>query len=277
MTSSTTVSPTSKSLLCRSGDDAVPPEIPVPISLGRLTGQVRKVTELLPGEREQMYALLEAYFVNVTRERFDQDLSEKEWSFLLADASTGQLQGFSTLMRLQIEVARRPVVAFFSGDTIIDRAYWGETLLSRLWALHVFGLAGRIRRAQPDTAVYWFLISSGYRTYRFLSTFFREFYPAYDRYPPPAIHETLDALALLKFGPAYEPERGVVRLPGATPLRGGVADINERQLRDPHVAFFVAANPGHADGDELACLAEIIPANLTPAGRRMLGLSRAAS
>jgi hypothetical protein len=29
-------------------------------------------------------------------------------------------------------------------------------------------------------------------------------------------------------------------------------------------------NPGHADGDELVCLAELSDANLTAAGRRMV-------
>jgi hypothetical protein len=37
------------------------------------------------------------------------------------------------------------------------------------------------------------------------------------------------------------------------------------------VAFFAARNPGHAAGDELVSLCEIGEANLTPAGRRMVG------
>ena len=81
----------------------------------------------------------------------------------------------------------------------------------------------------------------------------------------------LDALALRKFPSEYDPEQGVVRFARAAPLRPGVAEITGQRLHDPHVAFFEVANPGHARGDELACLAELVPANLTPAGRRMLG------
>jgi hypothetical protein len=33
-------------------------------------------------------------------------------------------------------------------------------------------------------------------------------------------------------------------------------------------------NPGHANGDELACLTEISRSNLTPAGERMVGGGR---
>jgi hypothetical protein len=36
------------------------------------------------------------------------------------------------------------------------------------------------------------------------------------------------------------------------------------------VEFFVRMNPGHAEGDELACIAPISRSNLTRAGIRLL-------
>ncbi len=242
------------------------PEVPAH-DRGRLTGCVQRVTSLTTVEREAMYALLSHYFTNVTGATFERDLAEKEWVIRLVDPASNQLQGFSTLMRLQTSVDNQPVVAFFSGDTIIQREYWGETELPRLWARHVFGLA-----ALEQAPTYWFLISSGYKTYRFLPTFFREFYPTYAHPTPTPIKRVLDQLALQKFPAEYDAARGVVRLAQAAALQPGIADITERRLRDPHVAFFVAANPGHIQGDELACLTELTPANLTAAGRRMLGL-----
>lgn len=236
-------------------------------SLGRLTGWVRRPQELTATERSQMYALLADYFVNVTQPHFEADLAEKEWLILLTDTATGQIQGFSTLMRLSVIVDEQPIVAFFSGDTIIHRDYWGEAELPRLWGRHVFSLA----ETMPDTHVYWFLISSGYKTYRFLPVFFREFYPTYLRPTPPTVKRIVDALARAKFPSEYNPERGIIRFAKAVPLRPGVAEITARRLKDPHVAFFVAANPGHAHGDQLPCLVELTRTNLTAAGRRMLG------
>ncbi|MBA3533079.1 MAG: hypothetical protein H0T73_14235 [Ardenticatenales bacterium] len=238
-----------------------------PLTTGRLRGQVQPVASLTPDERAQMVALLATYFDDVTQPNFEADLAEKEAVILLADRERGQIRGFSTLMRLHSTIAGQPIVAFFSGDTIIDRAYWGETVLPRLWARHVFGEAALLHKAR----VYWFLISSGYKTYRFLPLFFREFYPTFERPTPPEIKHLLDSLALLKFPTGYEPVRGIVRLANAAPLRPDVANIEARRLRDPHIAFFAATNPGHAQGDELACLTEIVPTNLTAAGRRMLG------
>ena len=81
----------------------------------------------------------------------------------------------------------------------------------------------------------------------------------------------MEALAQAKFSGRFDREAGVVRPESAAPLRSGVADVTEKRLADPHVAFFVSANPGHARGDELVCLTELAPENLTPAGRRMLG------
>jgi hypothetical protein len=215
-----------------------------------------------------MYALLAHYFSQVTRLHFEHDLAEKDWVVLLTDVDCGEIQGFSTLMQLQLEVDNQPVVAFFSGDTIIHQVYWGETVLPRLWGRHVFGLAETI----PQARVYWFLISSGYKTYRFLPVFFREFFPTCRHPTPPAIRRILDSLGHLKYPGEYDSESGLIRLDQPSPLRPDVARITARRLRDPHVAFFVQANPDHHRGEQLACLVELTYANLTTAGRRMLGL-----
>lgn len=233
---------------------------------GHLAGSIQTPAALTPAQRDRLHTLLGHYFANVTRSHFEADLAEKEWVVLLADTTSGQIQGFSTLMRLEVTVDGQPIVAFFSGDTIIARDYWGETELPRLWGRHVFDLAAAI----PDIPVYWFLISSGYKTYRFLPVFFREFYPTYRCPIPPQIKRRLDALAQLKFPTSYDAESGLIRLDTPAPLRPGVAEITEQRLKNPHVAFFVAANPGHVHGDQLACLVELSEANLTAAGRRML-------
>jgi hypothetical protein len=231
----------------------------------RLVGRVVRVGEIGSPVRARMYGLLQAYFANTSRERFAADLAEKEWAILLTDEG-GQLRGFSTLMRLEGTAAGEPYVAFFSGDTIIHRDFWGEMILPRLWARHVFALAEQVL----DRRVWWFLISSGYKTYRFLPVFFRTFYPAFDRPLPAGVRAVLDDVAGRKFPREYDPGEGVIRLQQPSPVRPGVAEISPERLRDPHVAFFAAANPGWRVGEELACLTEISRANLTPAGVRML-------
>jgi hypothetical protein len=238
-----------------------------------LTGSVVPVGMVGLNDRREMYALLRTYFSGTTRARFEADLREKEQVILLRDASTGRVQGFSTFMRIEMEIDGTKVVAFFSGDTIVDREFWGETILSRIWGQTIVTEAERIHTQQPATAAYWFLICSGYKTWRFLPVFFREFYPNPDVPTPPRFRRLIDTLGTTRFGDEYVSDAGVVRFRQAAPLRRGVADITCERLRDPRIAFFARMNPGHAEGDELACLAELSRANLTRAGLRMLSHS----
>jgi hypothetical protein len=235
--------------------------------LASLVGEVTPVRDLSPAERAAMLALMDAHFLGVTRAGFEADLAEKEWAIVLREAGSGAIRGFSTLMRLDAEVGEERAVAFFSGDTIVDRRWWGRRDLARTFGRHVFEVGRTV-----EGRAFWFLISSGYKTYRFLPVFFKDFFPAHDRATPRDQQARLDALARRKFGVRYDARTGIVRLPEPTPLRPGVADLDARRLEDPHVAFFAARNPGHARGDELACLAELSSANLTPLGRRFAGV-----
>src|SRR6266542_808508 len=233
----------------------------------RLVGSMEPTASVTLNERREMYELLRAYFDGTTRARFETDLRDNEAVILLRDELAGRIQGFSTFTRM---TAGDGAVAFFSGDTIIDREFWGETVLSRIWGETVFAEAERIVAADPKLSVYWFLISSGYKTWRFLPLFFREFYPNMEAPTPVPVQHLLDALGAQRFGDEYLRDRGIVRFKEPTPLRRGVAEISEERLRDPRIAFFARMNPGHAQGDELACIAELSRANLTRAGLRMI-------
>ena len=236
----------------------------------RLSADVIPRERVTPSDREEMYQLLEAYFQNTSAQQFAHDLAEKDIVILLRDPEDARVVGFSTLMKIDTTIENRNVTGFFSGDTIIAREHWGSSLLARLWITTVVRQADCIREHSPDTLFYWFLISAGYKTFRYLPTFF----VAYSPHPegPPSLfdRQVVRTLATKKFGDDYDADAGIVRLARANPLRPGVAEVTDRRLRDPLVDFFVRMNPGHAQGDELACLVPISRSNLTPAGQRML-------
>jgi hypothetical protein len=196
---------------------------------------------------------------------FRRDLAEKDQVVLLRDEANDALQGFSTLATYTTTVQGREVGVVYSGDTIIRPAFWGTPALPSVWIKRVLALAATM--PQP---VYWLLISSGYKSYRFLPVFYREFYPRFDCPTPADLQSVMNTLACERFGDQYNPVTGIVRFAnGGTPLRAGVADVNEERQRNTHVRFFLERNPGHAQGDELVCLTQIAWENLTPAGRRM--------
>lgn len=232
-----------------------------------VTGTIREVA-LLPAERrDEMFALMARYYDNMRRDMFEADLDEKQWVIELEDAVSEALCGFSTQIVFDVEVAGRPVRALFSGDTIIDRRYWQRNPLAGLWGR----LALRLVSDSPAHDLYWFLISKGYRTYRFLPLFFHEFYPRFDRPLPEREREVLHALGRYKYPAAYDPSAQIVRAdPEGCRLRAGVADVFPEQVRDPHVRYFCARNPRHASGDELCCLAPLTADNFTTAAWKMI-------
>jgi hypothetical protein len=128
---------------------------------------------------------------------------------------------------------------------------------------------GALRATLPRGRCFWLLLTSGFRTYRFLPVFWREFFPRFDAPTPPETLRLLNQMARERFGAQFESGRGIVRFNQPQKLRVGLNDIPAGRRNDPHVAYFLSRNPGCAEGDELVCFTELCPDNLTAAGRRM--------
>lgn len=232
-----------------------------------LKGEVVEVGSLTSAQKDRMFALMQAAFEGVDRSVFEEDLREKPWAVLLFSPETREIYGFSTLCLMEAEVENTPVRAFFSGDTIIDREHWGSMALEKAWSRFAFSKVMR----EPQYAWFWFLISKGYRTYRYLPVYLKKYYPHPEESMPPFEQRVLDTLARLRYGDYYDAETGIIRYPTDYHLRSGVGDITEKELADERIAFFQAKNPGWKEGDELACLASLSLDNLKRTGQRVLG------
>jgi hypothetical protein len=233
----------------------------------RLAGRLVRATAIEPSRREEMFRLFEKYYENVSQAKFIADLAEKHWVIMLLDPQNDELCGFSTQMFLELTVEGESVKGLFSGDTVVARDHWGHITLARMWGRLALSL---IDKYAPET-LYWFLISKGYKTYRFLPLFFHEYYPRYDAATPPGACRLIDRFARYRFPLGYDPSTGVIRAGRHKDhLRSGVADVTAERLRDPHVRFFEQCNPGHIRGEELCCLAPLSRDNFTPAAYRVI-------
>lgn len=223
------------------------------------------VQKLLTSDRIAMYALLNNHFRGVTWEVFQADLERKNWVLLLRDEITDTLKGFSTLMLCQTTFWGEKISVVYSGDTIVDPSAWSSTTLPRAWIAAV----NFLREYHAENKLYWLFICSGFRTYRFLPTFWQEFYPRYDAVTPVAVENLIVNLARAYYGEFYQPTAGIVRFPYPQILREGLIEIPAGRETNPHIKFFEEKNPGYRLGDELVCLTEICYDNLTRAGKRM--------
>lgn len=236
-----------------------------PATNKRLTASNIPVSRMTRALTDDAFALFQDAYTGADRARFERDLNDKQTIILLRDRATGQLRGFSTVRIERVQAPRRATVVF-SGDTVIHRDYWGQKQLQVAFARLL--LAQKLRA--PHRPLYWFLISKGYRTYMLLANAFPRAVPRHDRPHDPVLRASLDALARERFGAQYDPATSIVRLAGQHEhVREGLAPILARHLANPHVCFFVARNPNHASGDELACLADVRLVDMARIGARL--------
>jgi len=219
-------------------------------------------------KRPQLAEMLEVFgrhFEGVRERQFLEDLEGKDWVIWLEDRQ-GRLVGFSTLLVYRVDYDGEPLTVIYSGDTVVEPRAWRSSVLSRTWIHSV----RRLYREFGKGRLYWLLIASGFRTYRFLSVYFNEFFPRYDRPTPEGVGRMIDHLSTERFGSCYDRETGVVRFEHPSVLRPSLQAIPDARMANPHIAFFARANPGHVRGAELVCLTELAGRNLTPAARRIV-------
>ena len=229
--------------------------------MGKLFGRTVGRETLSKVEVDMMYKLMTRYYNNVNEIIFQKDLMEKDQVILLEDSRTGELRGFSTFMSFDVSVDCQSVRAIFSGDTIVEREYWGDFELLRSFCRYLNHVANT-----SVVPAYWFLICKGYKTYRYLPLNFKQFYPRYDTDIPQYEKSILDALAFHKYPLEYDAQRGIIGFSSPSEcLKEGVAEITEARLSNPHIKFFLERNPSHQSGDELACVARLSHENFTKA------------
>jgi hypothetical protein len=233
----------------------------------RLRGSILALEQITEPDRDSMFSLMIRSYANVRRGTFDADLDAKRWIIQLRHSGSNELVGFSTQTLLQRVVNGELVTALYSGDTVVDRQHWGDPALAHVWG----NFALRLVEERRPGSMYWFLTSKGFRTYRFLPLFFREFYPRHD-IPTPAQEAAILAAFGKQIGRArYDEDAQIIRADANKDyLLPGPADPGDRAFNDAHVRYFIVRNPGYARGDELCCLAPLTAENFTRAANRVI-------
>lgn len=219
----------------------------------------RRINRLSPADIRTMYGIFCQYYGNTDLDTFLRDMSGKTGVFLIRRRSDRAIVGFSTVALLDLNLQGKRVKGVFSGDTIIERDYWGSRALVTSFFLYLVRTVLR----HPLTPVFWLLISKGYKTYLLLANNFFRFHPhpqqRYQEYEP-LVEEYSEVLfpgyfcrsrKVLDFGDSYQY------------LNDDVAAItDDLRARYPNIAFFEARNPGWESGHELPCVGRAGPSDV---------------
>lgn len=218
-----------------------------------LTTSYIKVSRLRIDEIMRMHAIFESYYDNGPLETFLHDLMKKDGAFVVRRTSDDEVVGFSTLAICHFEHGGKRVQGLFSGDTVIEKAYWGTRTLQSAFARKL--LVEALKR--PFSKQYWLLISKGYKTYLLLARNFPIFYPDRRREHPGLRELVTNYCEQLYPGKLDHGTMVLAFGDGSNCLKGDVAEITEAlREREPDIAFFEARNPHWQRGHELPCIAQ---------------------
>jgi hypothetical protein len=213
--------------------------------------------------RRAMGELYLSCYDATTPELFERDLLGKDEVLLLHQGP--RLVGFTTLRVFDAEWQGEGLRVVFSGDTVVDRAHWGQRSLSLNWVRRM----GQIKRRQPDKRLVWLLLVKGHRTYRYLHVFARTFHPREGEHDA-RLAALASHLARQQFQGEYNPRSGVVEfVPSRGQLKPDLAEPRADELSRPGVAFFLQRNPGFRLGHELVCVCDVEEDNMKPMTLRL--------
>ena len=161
------------------------------------------------------------------------------------------IAGFSTQTFFNIVVDGKRVRGIFSGDTIIDPAYWGNNALVTTFYRRL--IIERFKH--PFTPFYWFLISKGYKTYLLLTNNFYKYYPSVS-WESQRLKRITQAYCEQLFPGDFDADRMLLDFGDSyVRLKDSVARITpELASIDKDIGFFEQINPTWERGTEVPCI-----------------------
>jgi len=204
---------------------------------------------------EAMHRVFVKYYHNADYETFARDLKKKIGAILVKRLDDKAIVGFTTIGIIEKEIDEKKCLGIFSGDTIIEKAYWGLPNLQTAFLRFMI----RTRIEYPLTRIYWFLISKGYKTYLLMANNWDTYYPKYDTKEDTKRKNIVKSFSNHLFEGIYDEKTGLLNFGNDyQKLKEGVAEITEDMKKNsPKIAFFEEVNPTWREGTELPCIGDI--------------------
>ncbi len=223
----------------------------------------KKISDITEKEKNLIVELYLNYYAGSSKKQVLTDLEKKSEIILMYFGEA--IVGFTILQFYQTQWHKRPVRIVYSGDTIVEKAHWGQQSLT----FSCINRMGMHKKEQPEIPLYWFLIVKGHRTYKYLPAFVKSFYPHWQDQQP-GLKALADFLAYEKFTDDFNLLTGVVEFTQPQGyLKQQYAFPSEQEKAKPAVKYFLQKNPNYTLGHELVCLCELTYQNLKPLTQRV--------
>lgn len=199
--------------------------------------------------REEMWSIYQSYY-NYTKEEFLTKMGKNNYySFYI---NNGKIVGFTGLRINQILVKGKKVFLMYFGQTVIEKAYRGKSLIP----LTGFKLCVKFARQILTSRSFWWADTLTYKAYLVFAKTLDTCYPSRKQETPSDVKAVIDQIGQIYYEDTYMPERGTVRK-NTKFVADPTAEISQKVLVDPDIAFYTKANPNYAKGDGLITLGEI--------------------
>jgi hypothetical protein len=205
------------------------------------------------GEVEALHAVI-SRSARVSLETFEGALRRADEVFVYRVGDAVRGMGLLNVYRLPVGGRSRTVI--FTGKVHLDPEVRGRNIIqqagARCYVRHL------LRR--PWEPAYWAFSAGSYKSYMLLPRNFGRYWPAPGRALPATERALLEALMA---------RRGVTGFDADTPVIQGDDYRYDEPLpasdapiwNDPDAAFYFRLNPRQAEGDVIACLCPLSPAN----------------
>ena len=214
-----------------------------------------KPSNLSEAQKDRMFFLMEKSYDNLDKNIFLLELEDKDITFLLLDKKEN-IVGFTSVKLFSKKIEGEDIIGVFSGDTVVLERYRGGLELSYAWLNYALNLN------DGNKLIFWFMLSKGYKTYRLLPRFFKEFYPHYKIDTPKKIKIIIDNFSFDLFGDRYDSASNIYKPARNYNVKLGKKEINDNLLKDKYIKFFAEKNKNFWMGEELVSYCELSKKNL---------------
>ncbi len=199
--------------------------------------------------RFEMWELYRKYY-NTERRSFFDRFQQNDCYAIYWSGKT--MIGFTAIRMRPMKVGKRTYLSFYLGQSVITKAYRGQSLISqtcaRLFLKHYL--------RHPFVPIYVWCDALTYKPYLLFANAFQNYYPSPKMKMPKAVEQLIQKIGNDYYPESFDEANGTVRKEISV-VDDPTALVTEADLQHPAIRFFIDKNPRHDSGHGLLTIAPV--------------------